>query len=209
MFCSFCGNQIDDSAKFCSACGNNLTSSNQNFNKASIQQQSMQNFVQHQPVEFIVQQKLLALRPVYRIKDISGRDFMEVKRSFSSLFNPHLDVHTPDGQYMGCVQGNLFRTEWKIIDANNVVHAVIHIPFLMFFNKHFSLEANNGIFQSGNSFFAYNWSCYDSNGQVSFQIDKKILAIRDSFKIISYGTLSPFITTMAAICIDERFFPEK
>ena len=210
MYCTFCGNQVDDSANFCEACGNNLKVESQHFDKSTIQQQSMQENVQYKPTEFVVQQKLLALRPVYRVKDAFGRDFMEVKHTFFSIFNPHLDVYSTDGgQFIGSIQGNLWRSEWRITDGNGNVHEVIHMPFIMLFRKHFEIETNNGMFRSGDSFFAYNWSCYDSNGKVSFQIDKKILAIRDSFKIISYGILSPFITTMAAVCIDTRFFPGK
>ena len=209
MFCSFCGSQVADSANFCQACGNNLKASNQVYDKSGVNQQPTQNYVQYQPVEFVVQRKLLTLRPVFRIKDASGREFMEAKRSFFNFLFPHIYVNSPDGKRIGDIRGNLFRSEWKITDAQGNLQATIHMPFLVFFNKNFTLETSNGQYRSGNTFFAYNWICYDPQGQPSFEIDKKILAIRDSFKIHSNGNLSPFITTMAAICIDMRFFPKS
>lgn len=209
MNCSFCGNQADDTANFCVACGNNLKASSQYYNKSSVQQQQTQNNVQYQPVDFVVQQKFLTLRAVYRIKNAQGNDVMVAKRPFFNFIRPKLAVKSMDGKKIGKIQGNLFRSKWKLVDDNGNVHAVIHMPALMFFRKHFTLKTNAGDFKSGDSFVAYNWSCYDSNGQVSFQIDKKVLALRDSFKIQSFGILSPFITTMAAVCIDQRFFSKK
>ena len=209
MFCSFCGSQVNDSAYFCQACGNNLKASDQVVNKSAVQQQSTQNYVQYQHVEFVVQRKLLALRPVFTIKDAAGREFMEAKRSFINFLFPHIYVNSPDGKRIGDIKGNIFRSEWKITDAQGNLQATIHMPFLMFFNKHFTLDTSTGQYRSGDTFFAYNWICYNPQGQPSFEIDKKVLAIRDSFKIRSYGTLSPFITTMAAICIDMRFFPKE
>jgi len=209
VFCTFCGTQVDDSAKFCQACGNNLQAPAQYLDKSAAQQQSMQDFVQYQPVEFTVQQKLLALRAVYRVKDAMENVFMEIKRPFFNPFFPQLDVKGPDGRYIGHIQGNFLRTEWKITDAEGHLHATIKMPFWMFFRKHFSIVTAQGEYRSGDSLFAYKWDCYDPQGRICFLVDKKILAIRDSFKIKSFGNLSPFITTLSAICIDQRFFSGK
>ena len=72
----------------------------------------MQNNVEYKPVDFTVQQKILALRPVYAIKDSSNNVFMEVKRNFFNPFFPHLYVKGPDGRPIGDIQGNLFRKKW-------------------------------------------------------------------------------------------------
>ena len=206
MFCNFCGSQVDDSAKFCPSCGNNFQAPAQYLDKSQAQQQSMQGNVQHQQVEFIVTQKALALRAVYNIKDANGREFMVARRNFFNPLFPHIFVQTPDGKPIGDIQGNLFRTEWKIKDPQGNVHATVRMPFIMFFRKHFDIETPNGLFKSGQSIMAYKFECYDSQGQISFLVDKKILSIRDNFKIISYGILSPFVTTLCAVCIDQRFF---
>ena len=209
MFCSFCGNNVGDQANFCQACGNNLKTETPYFDKSAVQQQSMQDAVQYQPVEFTVQQKWFTLRPVYRVKDALGRDFMQAKRPFVNFLFPRINVTTMDGKPIGHVQGNFFRSKWNILDTQGNLHGTIHMPVFMFFRKHFTLDTAFGQFRSGDSFFAYNWVCYDPQGKPCFEIDKKILAIRDSFKIRSQGVLSPFITTMAAVCIDFRFFPKK
>lgn len=206
LFCTLCGHQVDDSAKFCDACGNNLQQPTQSLNSPQIQQQSP---VQHKEVEFIVEQKILSLRPVYRVKDVYGNVFMEIKKDWTSFFSPALHVNSPDGKPIGHIQGNFLKTNWQLIDAQGQVQATLHFPLFMVFNKHFDLETPHGWYNSGNTFWAYKFECYDPNGQISFLVDKKILSIRDSFKIQSFGTLSPFITALSAICIDMRFFPDK
>ena len=209
MYCSFCGSQVDDSANFCEACGNNLKTQDHYLDKSQMQQESMNEYVQYKPVEFTVQQKLLALRPVYKVKDALDNPFMEVKRPFFNPFIPHLYVRYPDGRPIGHIQGNFFRTKWQITDAQGNLHATIHMPFWMIFRKHFTIDTYYGQFKSGDSIFAYKFDCYDSQGRITFLVDKKILSIRDSFKIKSFGILSPFITTMAAVCIDQRFHQRR
>jgi uncharacterized protein YxjI len=210
LFCTFCGQEAFEQANFCEACGNNLKSTSQYLDKNAIRNESMQQeFVQYKPVEFVVQQKLLALRPVYRVKDVNGQVFMEVKRPFFNPFIPYLYVKAPDGKPIGHIQGNLWRTEWKITDAEGRLHATLRFPFIMFFRKNFTVDTAYGQFRSGDSIFAYKFDCYDSQGRISFLVDKKILTIRDSFKIKSFGILSPFITTMAAVCIDQRLHGNK
>ncbi len=210
MYCTFCGHQIDDSANFCEACGNNLKTSSQYLKKSQIQQESLRNdYVQYKPTEFTVQQKFLALRPVYRVKDVYENVFMEIKRPWFNPFFPQLYVKTPDGRQIGHIQGNFFRTKWEITDAEGNLHATIHMPFWMIFRKHFTIDTAYGQFRSGDSIFAYKFDCYDSQGNISFLVDKKILSIRDQFKIKSFGILSPFITTLAAVCIDQRFHQAK
>ena len=166
----------------------------------------MQNNVEYKPVDFTVQQKILALRPVYAIKDSSNNVFMEVKRNFFNPFFPHLYVKGPDGRPIGDIQGNLFRTKWKITDPQGNLHASIRMPFFSFFMKHFDMQTPTGNFKSGNSFFGLKFDCYDSQGKVAWVVDKKVFSIRDTFQIKSFGMLSPFVTTMSAICIDQRFF---
>lgn len=208
MFCTFCGHQVDESSNFCEACGNNLKETSQYLNKSQIQQESMST-VQYKPVEFTVQQKLLTLRPVYRVKDAMDNVFMEVKRPWFNPIFPNLYVKTPDGRPLGHIQGNFFRTKWEITDAQGNLHATVRMPFWMFFRKHFDIETAQGLYKSGDSIFAYKFDCYDQQGNISFLVDKKILSIRDQFKIKSFGILSPFVTTMAAVCIDQRFHQKR
>ena len=213
MYCPLCGYNAGD-ANFCEACGNNLKTraqqQQQDYSKAQIQQQSLQqNQQQFRAVEFVVEQKILSLRPVYKVKDMFGNVFMEIKRDWVNFFSPSLHVQAPDGRFIGRIQGNFFRTNWQLIDAQGVVQATIHFPLFMIFNKHFDIETPYGWYNSGNTFWAYKFECYDPQGQISYLVDKKILSIRDSFKIQSFGTLSPFITALSAVCIDMKFFPNK
>lgn len=208
MNCNFCGSNVQEGTNFCPSCGNNLSQSTQYMNNNSNtnnQQLSTQNQVQHQAVDFTIQQQILAIRRTYKIKDVNDHEFMEARRPFFNFLQPHFNVTTPDGRPIGDIQGNFFRTTWKIKDAEGNVHAVIHFPLFSFIMKHFTIDTPNGTFQSGDSWFGYKFECFDSAGNMSFVVDKKVLSLHDTYKLQSSGELSPFVTTLSAIAIDERY----
>jgi uncharacterized protein YxjI len=152
-----------------------------------------------------VEQKIIAIKPTYKISDKEGREFMVAKRTLTSPFNPKIIVKTPDGYPLGEVRGNLFKTSWKIIDNQGIIHAEIKFPLIMFFSKTFTIETEIGTFTSGRSVFEKKFDAYAPDGRLSFVVDKKLIAIRDKFKIMSDGLLSPFVTCLAAVCIDQKF----
>jgi len=202
MYCEFCGAENDDKSQFCTNCGNNIQS------KAEMQQSGFVGTtapVQYKPIEFKVEQKFFALRPTYKVSDGTGQEFMIVRRQFFNFFRPYLFVERPDGTPLGSVQSNFWRTEWELRDAEGNLHATIIFPFFMFFRKSFEINTANGIYRSGGSVFTYKFDAYSPSGQFAFVVDKKVLSIRDSFKVKSSGELSPFITCLAAVCIDQKF----
>ena len=201
MQCNFCGSENEPDSNFCTSCGNNLKQEVLYTGK-----EQYQDPVQYQPMEFQVQQKLLALAATYKISDQSGREFMVAKKKIFTLFNTKIEVKSPEGVPIGRIQGNFFRTEWKLFDEHDQLHAVIEFPFFMFFTKSFRIHTGIGVFQSGNSVFGKRFDAYDPQGRLSFVVDKKLLSVRDSFKIQSDGLLSPFITCMAAVVIDSKFY---
>ena len=206
MNCNFCGASFEESNNFCPNCGNNLKKPTQYLISSNPQQGTGLEQTQYQAVDFIVQRKILSIRPFYQIKDAKDNVFMEAKRTLFNFLFPHFTVKSPDGRPIGDIKSNLFRTNWKVTDAEGNLHAVIHMPYFTIIIKHFSIDTPNGRFKSGNSWFGYKFQCFDSQGKMSFEVDKKVLSLRETFKIQSFGTLSPFITTMSAICIDQRFY---
>lgn len=202
MYCEFCGTKNEDNSQFCMNCGNNIQS------KTEIQQSGYVGTgapVKYSAVDFKVQQKFFALRPTYKISDGAGNEFMVVRRKFINFFRPHLFIERPDGTPLGYIQSNIWRTKWELRDAEGNLHATIVFPLIMFFRKNFHIETANGIYSSGQSIFAYKFDAYSPSGQFAFVVDKKIISIRDSFTIKSSGELSPFITCLAAVCIDQKF----
>ncbi|MHA2250487.1 MAG: hypothetical protein ACXAD7_08995 [Candidatus Kariarchaeaceae archaeon] len=201
MFCDFCGTENPDASNFCTGCGNNLKETYQPLDGTG----NYQKPIQYQKMDFKVQQKFLALRATYHVKDAFENNFMVVKRKFINPFRPILYVETPEGAPIGHIQANIWRTRWTLYDIEGQIHATIHFPFIMFFRKHFEIETPMGWYRSGESIFAYKFDAYAPDGNISFMVDKKIFSIRDSFKIQSFGNLSPFITCLSAVCIDQKF----
>lgn len=202
MFCGFCGTENDDGSQFCTNCGNNIQSKLEVQSSGFVAPSAP---VSYSPIEFKVEQKFFAIRSTYKVSDAMGMEFMIVKRKFINFFRPLLYVERPDGTPLGTIQSNFWRTEWQLRDAEGNLHATVIFPFFMWFRKRFHIETANGIYPSGQSIFAYKFDAYSPSGQFAFVVDKKIISIRDSFKIKSSGELSPFITCLSAVCIDQKF----
>ncbi len=219
MYCPYCGTENKETNQFCTSCGQPLKGgpSQQAPENVSgtpakpmpaypqFQQPSLQQG-QYQRAEYIVEQKLLSMTQTYKIKDIMGNEIMIARRKMSSIFNPKIEITSPDGNNLGYIQGNFFKTQWDIFDNNNIKQATITFPFFMFLHKTFEIETNVGMFRSQDSVFGKKFDAYDPNGRLAFTVDKKILSVRDSFKIISNGQLGPFITCLAAVVIDMKFY---
>lgn len=206
MFCEFCGTKNDDDSQFCMKCGNNIAS------KAEMQQSGFVGTaapVKYNPVNFKVEQKIIAIRPTYKVSDANDQEFMVVKRPMLNFFRPVLHVERPDGTPLGYIQANLWRTQWAIHDAEGNLHATIFFPLIMFLRKNFQIHTANGIYNSGDSWFSYKFEAFSPSGHSAFLVDKKIFSLRDSFSIQSTGELSPFITCLAAVCIDQKFHQDS
>ncbi len=210
MYCDFCGTQVPEGAKFCPICGNNLQDAPLvSYKGQDHAETAAQTSIQYQPVEFKVQQKLLAFRPIYKVSDAQDREFMVAKRPFFIIFRPKVNVARPDGTPLGHIRGNFWRTKWQIIDNQGRIHATLKFPYIALFRKWFRLTTPTGTYESGKSFFNYKFEVYDAKGQICFEVNKKVISIRDSFKIISNGLLSPFVTCMAAVIIDQKYHQQK
>lgn len=201
MYCTFCGSENNDLDNFCQACGNNLKAG------TTVDETGYAGGggVEYQPVNFKVEQKFFALRPTYKISDATGQEFMVARKSWFSFFRPYLEIEDMQGKIIGTIQSNLWRTSWEIRDEHMNLHATITFPFIMFFRKNFQIHTANGIYNSGDSYFSYRFDAYAPSGQLAFTVNKKIFSIRDSFQIESFGGLSPFLTCLAAVCIDQKF----
>lgn len=208
MYCTICGENNQDGSSFCSGCGNNLQQKSNIMKPGQTNEQVVDQrpgVVQYKPIEFKVNQKLFAFRSTYKISNALGHEFMVVKKKFINPFRPYLYVEQPNGTSMGHIQGNLWRTQWEIFDEHNNLHATIRMPLFMMFRKNFTIETADGIYQSGNSIFAYKFDAYAPNGQIALLVDKKILSIRDSFQIKTFGSLNPYVSCLAAVIIDQKF----
>lgn len=202
MICNLCNTENSANANYCVTCGNNLQAKSVPLNN----RQMNSPIIQHQPVQFKVQHKLLSWVRTYKVSDMNDNEFMIIERNFTSFFAPQFNIRRPNGEPLGIIEGNFFRTEWRIIDPSGQIHATIYFPFFMFLSKSFRIETAHGTFTSGNSIFGYNFDVYTPQGQITFTVDKQVLSIRDAFLVKSDGYLSPFITCSAAVCIDQKFY---
>lgn len=214
-YCNNCGTE-NKNIKFCTNCGSEMQAdyvSHQQQSSGPVHDKSYQPQMiqanQFSQTEYQVEQKLFSMTQTYKIKDSMGNEFMVARRKMSSIFNPKIEVSDMMGNPIGYIQGNFFKTEWSIFDNNNVFHAKIEFPFFMFFTKSFTITTPIGVFRSGQSVFSKRFDAYAPDGRYAFVVDKKLFALRDSFKIQSNGQLGPFITCLAAVVIDQKFHQNK
>ncbi|MCY3413916.1 MAG: zinc-ribbon domain-containing protein [Candidatus Heimdallarchaeota archaeon] len=221
-YCNNCGTEHQNDEKFCRDCGEPIQLQSQEQQISQPTQQSMQQNYQQpvmndhyqpqmmqenyfRPTEYQVEQKLLSVKQTYKIKDVNGIDFMVAKRSLTSWVRPKFTIENVLGEQIGFIQSNFWRTEWVIYDNQSNVHGTVIFPFIMWFTKSFVVETPIGLFRSGESVFSKRFDCYAPDGRLSFVVDKKLISLRDKFKIQSNDQLGPFVTCLAAVVIDQKF----
>lgn len=204
VFCENCGSENSPNSKFCQSCGGSIASDVSQLSTNGYKPQLAQAGV-FRPTEYQVEQKLLSMTQTYKIKDQMGIEFMIARRKMSSIFNPKIEVKDIAGNDLGYIQGNFFKTQWNIFDVQERHHGTIEFPFFMWFTKSFTISTPIGVFRSGDSVFGKRFDAYAPDGRLAFVVDKKLISLRDSFKVSSNDQLGPFVTCLAAVVIDQKF----
>lgn len=138
MQCPSCGNTVPDNVKFCPSCGTKLDTAK---TPAPISAGSSSAFAGK---EYIIEQKIVALRDTFGIKDRNGNLLAYVKKKIVS-WGPQFYFETPDGSRLGEMRGKVLtvRPMFEIYDAQSLV-AVVKKKILKLLGSEWWLEDGSG-----------------------------------------------------------------
>jgi uncharacterized protein YxjI len=159
--------------------------------------------------EYIIEQKIAALRDTFGIKDRSGNLLGYVKKKLVS-WGPQFYFETPDGARLGEMRGKVLtvRPTFEIYDPQGLV-AVVKKKVLKLLGSEWWLEDSSGkeIGRIKGNITAHEFSMQSPSGAQIAQIHKKWVSIRDSYSVeILSQEIDPYVILAYAIAMDHAQF---
>ena len=157
--------------------------------------------------EFKVQQAFLALARNYKLyTHPDGGQFGEI-RSRVFRIRPAYWCRDNTGRLIFKIQGNLFKTHYKVIDENGQYICHFKTPFIAWLTKRLRLFVGNQEYSNRGNFWALNFEIIDPSGKQVINVSKKFFQIRDSFLVGYPDGFDLRVAVAAAIVADDRYHP--
>jgi len=202
--CPACGQSLILGSRFCGHCGTPISvqSPTQSFPG---QQGSFNGPFRES--NYIVDQKILAIRDTFSIKDTNGNILAYVKQQFVS-FGPKFWFEDANGTRLGEIHGKVLaiRPTFEIYNAQDQLQAVIKKKILNLIGQQWWMENASGqeIAKVHGNILEHDYSVQTIDGSQIAQIHKKWVSVRDSYCIqITNPTLDPFLVVAYAISMDH------
>src|SRR5437667_11786843 len=180
--CPNCCEAIVSGSSFCHTCGDSLTSTT-TYAAPTTFSRLVPQFSGN---GYIVEQKILALRDTFGIKDRNGNQLAYVKKQLVS-FGPKFWYETPDGQRLGEIHGKVLaiRPTFEVYDSQGQLLAQVKKKLMKLIGQAWWMEDPTGqeIAKINGNVWAHD--CYIQNmaGQLIGHIHKKWVSVRDSYRI--------------------------
>ena len=203
MKCPSCGNEMPEGNKFCPSCGSKLETTQP---QAVSPVGSSSVFSGR---EYIIEQKIAALRDTFGIKDRNGNLLAYVKKKLVS-WGPQFYFETPDGSRLGEMRGKVLtvRPTFEIYNPQGLV-AVVKKKVLKLLGSEWWLENPSGkeIGRIKGNITEHEFSIQSPSGSQIAQINKKWVSIRDSYNVeVLSEEFDPFVIVAYAIAMDHAQF---
>jgi uncharacterized protein YxjI len=203
MQCPSCGQVVESDAKFCSSCGTKIVYPAQQVTTPIARVESSGIFA---GTQYIIEQKIAAMRDTFGIKDREGNLLAYVKKKIVS-FGPQFWFETPDGTRLGEMRGKVLtvRPTFEICDNQGLV-AVVKKKVLKLLGSEWWLEDTSGreIARINGNITEHDFTIQSPSGIQIAQIHKKWVSIRDSYGIeILNQDVDPYVIVAYAIAMDH------
>jgi uncharacterized protein YxjI len=159
--------------------------------------------------EYIIEQKIAALRDTFGIKDRNGNLLAYVKKKLVS-WGPQFYFETPDATRLGEMRGKVLtvRPTFEIYDQQGLI-AVVKKKVLKLLGSEWWLEDSAGreIGRIKGNITEHEFSIQSPSGGQVAQIHKKWVSLRDSYGIeIQSEEIAPYVVLAYAIAMDHAQF---
>ena len=156
---------------------------------------------------YIIEQKILALRDTFGIKDRNGNQLAYVKKQLVS-FGPKFWYEDTSGQRLGEIHGKelTIRPSFEIYDAQNQLRARVKEKLIVLIGSKWWMEDASGreIAKIKGNVWEHDYQVQDPSGGAIAQIHKKWVTIRDSYSVEMLNpAFDPFLVLSYAISLDN------
>jgi uncharacterized protein YxjI len=212
LLCPSCGQNIPDNSKFCTNCGAKLFEA-ETSPSTVVTSQTSSSSAPFAGTQFIVEQKIMAMRDTFGIKDRNGNLLAYVKKKIVSL-GPNFWFESPDGARLGEVKGKILavRPTFEIYDTQGQLLAVVKKKVLKFLGSEWWLENASGqeVARIKGNITEHDFTIQSPVGTALAQIHKKWVSVRDSYGVeILSSDLDPYTILAYAIAMDHVEYKGK
>ena len=195
---------MPDGAKFCANCGTKLVAPQAPLSLSSQVTSSTPAFT---GTEYIVEQKIVAMRDTFGIKDRNGNPLAYVKKKIVS-FGPKFWFEALDGTRLGEVDGKVLtvRPTFEIYDVQGKLLGVVKKKILKLLGSEWWLEDPPGqeVARIKGNITEHDFTIQSSSGATIAQIHKKWVTIRGSYCVEILGSgLDPYVILAYVIAMDH------
>lgn len=202
--CPSCGQALAPGSRFCGRCGTAI-----GFQNPS-PQFSTQTTSWNTPFrgsQYIIDQKILAVRDTFGIKDVNGNLLAYVKQQLVS-WGPKFWYEGTDGAHFGEIHGKVLaiRPTFEIYNAQGQMQAVIKKKILNLIGTQWWMENSSGqeIAKVHGNILEHDYRVQSPDGQQIAQIHKKWVSVRDSYCVeIQNASFDPYLVLSYAISMDH------
>jgi len=220
MYCQNCGAEIFPTNKYCPSCGaeqQGPTQPQQQPHIASQPQSQPQPQPYYQPPsqsaglfnqnKYTIEQKLVALRDTFGIKDLNGNLLGYVKQKIVSM-GPKFWFEDTSGVQLGEIDGKIvsIHNEYDVKDQNGQLKARIKKKILKLIGSEWWMEDEQGqqMARVKGNYTEHEYQILTPDGNIIAQIHKKWVTIRDSYNIeINSPDFDHFLILSFVIAMDH------
>jgi uncharacterized protein YxjI len=157
--------------------------------------------------QYIIDQKILAIRDTFGIKDTNGNLLAYVKQQLVS-FGPKFWYEATDGTRLGEIHGKVIaiRPTFEIYNAQGQLQAVIKKKILQLIGSQWWMENASGqeIAKVHGNILEHDYKVQTTDGSPIAQIHKKWVSVRDSYCVeIQNPSFDPYLVLSYAISMDH------
>ena len=207
--CPACGQAIGTGSPFCPACGAQLSSA-QSYGSPGTVSRMVPLFSGN---GYTIEQKILALRDTFGIKDRGGNQLAYVKKQLVS-FGPKFWYESTNGEKLGEIHGKVLaiRPTFEIYNSQGQLVAQVKKKILKLIGEAWWMENSSGqeIAKIKGNVWEHDYYIQDTSGQPIAQIHKKWVSVRDSYNVeILNSAMDPYLVLSYAISLDNTEKREK
>ena len=202
--CPSCGQSLIAGGRFCGHCGAPVSFQPASPNLAG--QASARN-IPFRATQYVIEQKILAIRDTYGIKDTSGNLLAYVKQQLMS-FGPRFWYEAPDGSRLGEIHGKILtiRPTFEIYDGQGQLRAVVKKKLVNLIGENWWMENDSGqeIAKVHGNIWEHDYNVQAPDGGHIAQIHKKWVSVRDFYCVeVQNPSFDPYLVLSYAISLDH------
>jgi uncharacterized protein YxjI len=217
MYCQNCGAEISPTDKYCPSCGAAQQApaqpqtqpypTPQPQTQPQPQTDTQQRTGMFNQNKYTIEQKLVAVRDTYGVKDLNGNLLGYVKQKIVSV-GPKFWFEDTNGVQLGEVDGKLvsIHDEYDVKDQSGQLKARIKKKILNLIGSEWWMEDAQGqqIAKVKGNYSEHEYQILAPDGSVIAQIHKKWVTIRDSYNIeITRSDFDAFLIISYVIAMDH------